>query len=120
MKRLIVSITLLVSTACFAQGAESVNTADKPNKKSKKVSFVTKIDINNATKDGIYLEGYVVNIDYEKAKELDGKSVRISGKVTIVKGIQQDSSGVVAQGRQHDTRYILRPKIEVISKQQKR
>ena len=102
-----------MTITCFAQGADTANTTG--NKTLKSTSFVTKIDIHNATKDGIYLNGYVVNIAYEKAKVLDGKTVRISGKVTIVKGSPKDDNGEAVQSRQGDTRHILHPKIEVIS-----
>lgn len=83
-------------------------------KTPKKVSFVTKVDIRQATKDGIYLNGYVVNIGYEEAKALNGKTIRIRGKVTIVKGIQ-DTDEEVRQGRQGDTKHILNPRIKVVS-----
>lgn len=114
MKRLIVLIILVSSISCFGQAAPA-NNKDSTGNQSKKVSFVTKVDIKNATKDGVYMEGYVVNIPYEKAMELDGKTVRISGKVTIVKAISQDSNAEKAQGRQVDTKHILHPKIELVN-----
>ena len=79
-----------------------------------KVSFVTKIDIQQATKDGIYLNGYVVNIPYDKLQKLNGKTVRISGKVTIVQGLKHYNDGIVRQGREEDTKHILKPKIKVV------
>ena len=84
------------------------------DKKSDKVSFVTKIDIRQATKDGIYLNGYVVNIPYDKLMKLNGKKVRISGKVTIVKGLNQYNDGVTRQGREEDTKHIEKPKIKIV------
>lgn len=80
----------------------------------KKVSFVTNIDIKQATKDGIYLNGYVVNIPYEKLTELNGKTVHISGKVTIVKGLKHYTDDEIMQGRQEDTKHILKPKIKIV------
>ena len=77
---------------------------------SPRVSFTAIIDIRNATKDGIYVGGYVVNIPYDKILKLNGKTVRISGKVTIVKGI----SNAYEQGREVDTKHILKPKIRVL------
>ena len=79
-----------------------------------KVSFVTKIDIQQATKDGIYLNGYVVNISYGKLQKLNGRTVRISGKVTIVQGLKHYNDGIVRQGREGDTKHILKPKIKVV------
>jgi hypothetical protein len=79
------------------------------DKKSNRASFVTKIDINQATKDGIYLNGYVVNIP-----KLNGKKVRVSGKVTVVKGLKHYNDGQERQGREEDTKHILRPKIKIV------
>jgi hypothetical protein len=79
-----------------------------------KVSFVTKINIQHATKDGIYLNGYVVNIPYDELQKLNGKTVRISGKVTIVKGLKHYNDDVERQGRQEDTKHILKPKIKIV------
>ena len=95
----------------FVKGQDSSTTTVKENEK---VSFLTQIDINHATKDGIYLNGYVVSIPYERINELNGKTVRISGKVTIVKGISDDAGGQAKQGRQDDTKHILRPRIRII------
>jgi hypothetical protein len=79
-----------------------------------KVSFVTKIDIQQATKDGIYLNDYVVNIPYDRLQKLNGKTVRISGKVTIVKGLKHYNDGIVRQGREEDIKHILKPKIKIV------
>jgi hypothetical protein len=84
------------------------------DKKSNRASFVTKIDINQATKDGIYLNGYVVNIPYDKMIKLNGKKVRVSGKVTVVKGLKHYNDGQERQGREEDTKHILRPKIKIV------
>jgi len=78
--------------------------------------FITKIDIQSATKDGIYLNGYIVNIPYEKLKKLNGKTVRISGKVTLLKANNISSEGKIQQGRANDTKHILNPKIKIIEK----
>lgn len=96
----------LVTHGSLLQGQDTTN---------KKVSFVTNIDIKKATKDGIYLNGYVVNIPYDKLTELNGKTVRISGKVTIVKGLKHYTDGEIRQGRQEDTKHIIKPKIKIIS-----
>lgn len=79
-----------------------------------KVRFVTKIDTLQSTKDGIYLNGYVVNIPYNKLIKINGKKVRISGRVTIVKGLHHYNDGEVRQGREEDTKHILKPKIKII------
>lgn len=84
---------------------------DRPNRK---VSFVTKIDIQEATKDGIYLNGYIVNIPYDQLLKLNGKTVRIKGRVTIIKGLKHFNDGETRQGREEDTKHILNPKIKVV------
>jgi hypothetical protein len=94
----------------FLQG-QAINNSDV---KGNKVRFTTIIDIKEATKDGIYLNGYVVDIPYEKMKALNGKKVRISGKVTIVKGNKHYTDGEIRQGREEDTKHILKPKIKII------
>ena len=87
----------------------------KYSKSSNFVSFITKLNIANATKDGIYLNGYIVNIEYDKAKKLNGKKIRVSGKVTIVKGLKnQPKTKPISQGRIEDTKHIESPKIEII------
>ena len=99
---------LLSTIGCFSQATDTLKS--QPGNTSEVVSFVTKLDIANATKDGIYLSGYVVNISYEKAKKLDGKKIRVTGKVRIVKGIKNRFQ----QGREADFRYIKSPKIKIL------
>lgn len=53
-------------------------------------NFITVINKNNATKDGIYLNGYVVSLDYFEINKLNGKKVKIKGEVTIVKGLDYE------------------------------
>ncbi len=81
---------------------------------SKLVSFVTVLDVATATKDGIYLNGYVVNSSYEKAKQLNGKKIRVTGKVRIIKGVNNRPGEEIQQGREGDTMYIESPKIKII------
>lgn len=106
-------ISLILLTQGFI--AQGQDTANKAAPKGRKISFETKIDIGQATKDGIYLNGYVVNIPYGKLSALNGKTVRIRGRVTIVKGTYHLTDGEVQQGRKEDTKHILKPKIRVIT-----
>src|SRR5690242_14458086 len=103
--------TLLLSLYNLFAFSQSNATAKKHNNK---VSFVTIVDIARATKDGIYMNEYVVNIPYEQAKKLNGKKIRVSGKVTIEKGIKNNDTGEIRQGRDKDTKHIESPKIEVL------
>jgi len=104
---------LLFTTGCFSQKTDSLKT--QPAKTPGFVTFITRVDIANATKDGIYLNGYVVNIGYEEAKKLNGKKIRVSGKVTIEKGLKDLPPGTpIRQGREEDTKHIESPKIKII------
>jgi len=81
-------------------------------KKDNVANFITTIDIKKATKDGIHLNGYVVDIPYNELNKLNGKKVFISGKVTIVKGVENNGDGIIRQGRKVETKHILKPKIK--------
>lgn len=112
MRLLICFLFLFFYFSCFSQEKE---TLDKSlNKKSDTVSFVAIINIKYATKDGIYLNGYVVNISYEEAKSLHDKKVRITGNVTKRKGLKDLYSTEIQQGREGETKYIESPKVEII------
>ena len=85
------------------------------------ISFVTTFNIDKATKDGYYLEEYVVDVDQKQAKKINGKKIRVTGKVTIVKGLinepdKFDNNGnrIIKQGRAQDTKLISNPSIEVL------
>lgn len=91
------------------QAQDSLNKVNKVER----VDFSAKIDSKQATKDGIYLNGYIVNMPYNKIKKLNGKTVRISGKVTIVKGTGHYNDGELRQGRDEDSKHILKPKIRL-------
>lgn len=90
-------------------------------KNTHKVSFIIKFDRSAATKDGYYLNGYVVNISRRQAQKFDGKTISIKGRVTIVAGLgsqpkEYDTHGneIIKQGRNEDTKYILSPRIRLI------
>lgn len=106
---LIVSF-FLVST--ISKGQETI---DSKKRSSNRVSFIVKIDISRATKDGIYLNGYVVNIPYSRLLKLEGKRVRIRGKVTTAKGLKDDKDTDIKQGRADDTKHIFKPRIKIVS-----
>ncbi len=106
-KILLIAFILLNLTSC-----EETKTA------AKEVSFIDTIDLTNATKDGIYMNGYVVEIEYGQLKSLNGKKVKITGKPTMVKGLENDSKEdvkVIKQGRSKDVIHIKSPKIEIIT-----
>ena len=88
------------------------------------VSFITKFDSKLATKDGYYVSGYVVNIKRSQATQLNGKTIKITGKVSVEKGLgdrasKQNSfdSLPIRQGRLKDTKHIESPAIEIVKAQ---
>lgn len=106
MKQLLLAAFILISLAGFSQtGNMSM------------VSFVTKMDTAGASKDGFYLHHYVVNIPWEQARQLQGKKIKITGVVTIVKGLNNEpATEEIRQGREADTKHILTPNIEIMKK----
>lgn len=112
MKLSLTILFLLFAISCFSQTNYTLKTT--LYKTSDIVSFITKLDITNATKDRIYLNGYVVKIEYEQAKKLHGKKIRVTGKVTTVKAVKKLPGEEIRQGREKNTQYIESPKIEII------
>jgi len=112
MKYILTILLIFFQQLSFSQAKEITNQSDTS---SRKVSFITTVDIASLTKDGIYMNGYVVNISRKKVEKLDGKKVRVTGKVTVVKGIKNLPGEPIQQGREVDTKHILTPKIEIIN-----
>ncbi len=112
MRYIVTFLLLAFSTNSFAQTKHQAE--KKPKISTDVVSFITKLDIANATKDGIYLNEYVVNLNYEQSKKLNGKTIRVIGKVTIIPGIKNLQGDNIQQGRQNDTKHIASPLIEII------
>ncbi|HEY0356772.1 MAG TPA: hypothetical protein VGC29_11235 [Flavisolibacter sp.] len=110
MRQILILLFSLLTLNSFSQRKDTASA----NNESKRVRFITKIDILYETKDGIYLNGYVVNIPRHQIQALNGKTVRISGKVTLVKGTSHFTGDEKRQGRHEDTRHILKPKIKII------
>ena len=77
------------------------------------ISFISLIDLSKETKDGIYLNGYVVNLEYDQLKKYENKKVRISGEVAIVEAVNNNND-IIGQGRSQRTKHIKNPKIEII------
>ena len=65
MKNIIFIILIFAANLNFAQ-----------NKKTEKVSFETIIDLSKATKDGVYINGYVVNISYSDLVKLNKRKLK--------------------------------------------
>ena len=121
MKLILIFIFVQLSTNGFSQTTN--NLSKQSDMSFDSTTFVTKLNISNATKDGIYLNDYLVNIDYEKVKKLNGKTIKVSGKVTILKGLKKlpkennkEGYEIIRQGRENDLKYIEFPLIEIIEK----
>jgi len=117
------SLIILISTLSTATLYGQKNTVVKYNNHDTTnfVSFIVKFDKKCATKDGYYLGGYVVNIDKSQSTRLNGQTIKITGKVSIEKGLGSEASkqnengnSPVVQGRLRDTKHIESPTIEII------
>lgn len=106
---------LLFTILFFACKQQSIT---EPSKDTNMVSFTTVFKNEFATKDGYYLGGYVVVIEDALAKTLEGKTIKITGKCHIVKGIEEqpNKNGEFSQGRVGDTKHIANPTIEILEK----
>lgn len=113
MKYTLALFFVLFNLISFSQTKDPLK--KRSGKTSEVATFIATLDIAKATKDGIYLNGYVVNIDYAQAKRLDGKKIKVTGKVTIVKGVKRLPNAPIEQGREGDTKYIESPKVEIVN-----
>ena len=109
-------LAILFFTFLTYQGySQSIDTTDGPiDNHPKRADFVVYFDNGRETKDGFYLNGYVVNISRERAKKLHGKKIRVKGKVTIEKGLSDDPNEPLRQGRSVDTKHIEKPLITIL------
>ena len=116
MRLIFAALTVFLTINCFAQENDTLNR--RHNDTANSVSFIVRFHINELDKDdAAYLKGYVVNIGYEQAKKLNGKKIRITGRVTIIKASKNLPLGKpIPQERQGDYKYIESPKIEIINK----
>lgn len=110
------SLIFLFQLAFFFKTSEVVGQSFKIDsvKRLVQANFVTTIDKRHQTKDGIYLNGYVVELSDQQIRKLHGKRVRIIGFVTIVPGNKIETTGEIRQGKEVDTRYILHPTVSII------
>lgn len=102
----------LLNTVCYSQKTKAVQQKSKEH--SDTVQFIAKVDFTKMSKDGIHLNGYIVNIKYEDAKRLNGKTIRVTGIVHLVKAVRNISNQDIKQGRATDTKYIDHPNIEIL------
>jgi hypothetical protein len=118
MKHLFLFIFLFPAACVYGQQPASI--ARLHNDSANTVSFVTTFNMSTATKDGYYIKGYIVEIDYEQAKKLQGKKIRITGNWFIVKGIvadltsNKDNQSTLKQGRLKDSKHITTPLITIL------
>ena len=112
MVKMVLILLVFFSLNSFAQKAN----------KGKWVEFKTLFKMSNATKDGFYCNGYVVNIDWDLGKKYDGKIIIISGKMQPIKGLGKHNytgSGKTKlhlAGRVDDYLYIGKPSVRLFKK----
>ena len=112
MKYWVCCLFIFTVSISFSQ-SKNIGNTEVTNQDS--VTFIATIDLNKATKDGIYLNGYVVNIPYSELRRLDKKQVQLSGVVTVRKGLNSEpntyENGVQihSQGREEDMKEIENP-----------
>jgi len=118
MKYRLSLLFILFSLNSFSQQTDP---SKEPYKTPRKITFIHKVDIANMTKEGMYMNGYVVYIDREEAEKLNGKTIRVTGKVKIVKGLdslpkEYNEYGVeiIKGGRRGDSKHITSPKIKIL------
>ena len=106
---------LITAVGCFSQnGLPQIAQGDS-------VTLVATVNLKNATKEGVYMEGYVVNIEYGELKRLDGKTIKVSGIVTLLSPIQDGAEktdageeALVEQGRSQPIGYNEHPAVAVL------
>src|SRR5689334_333680 len=98
MKYLVIFIALLIHSTSYSQITDTLKV--KPLPASEIVSFIAKVDTAFATRDGIYLNGYVVNMDYGEIKRLHGKTIKVTGVVTLVKGLKNQPKELDKDGQE--------------------
>jgi hypothetical protein len=122
MKNFLTFIFLTATVSLYAQQAKATKTEMADT--TKIVTLLTKFkESKMACKDGYLIDGYIVNISFDKAKMLDGKKIKVTGKYTIVKGLENqqkeyDKNGneIYMQGRLNDSKHIESPTIDIIKK----
>jgi hypothetical protein len=115
-------LTINILSSCMSMvKSSSTGFTTQSEKSDSTVSFVTIFDIKAATKDGYYLNGYVVTVDYKQAQKINGNKIKVTGEVIVVKGIgnqadeyNKDGNKIIKQGREEDTKHIVKPSIEVL------
>jgi len=117
----ILTTIFFIFNAYLSSGQQKDTTMQNKKDGMGPVTFVAIFDERMATKDGYYLDDYVVNIDPARAKKLSGRKIRITGVVSIVQGLDNqdqevDANGkpIVKQGRSKETRYINDPQIQIV------
>jgi hypothetical protein len=73
MKNSILLFFVILSSHCFGHSIENEIKIDSSFTDS--VAFITIVNIENATKEGIYLNGYVVKISCRDLKKMDEKKI---------------------------------------------
>lgn len=82
--------------------------------KSQIVTFTTTLKKENATKEGIYLDEYIVHLSKDSVLLLDGKEIEVTGKYFVVKGLAGTEEKII-QGRSGNRKHIKSPEIRILN-----
>ncbi len=105
MKKLIPLLLLLfIGKISFSQKEDK--------QASKTVKTVGIFDMREA-KSGYAINDYYVQLEPSQIKEFNGKKVKVTGKLLVVKAIDPNEK-VRTQGSLKDRKFILNPQIRII------
>lgn len=118
MKKLLILVFSLVAASAKAQQSVPDTT------ELETVSVVVDPFDEQATrtKDGYYIDKYVADIDHATAQKVNGKKIRVTGKLIVMTDpndppkYDQKGNVIISQGRGGTTYRIIAPKVKVLKK----
>ena len=124
--KLLLFILFCCSATSFLYAQQSRAKNQPVSDTAKEITIIVKFNKNNGTKDGYYLGGYVVDLDInsKQVQRLNGKDLKITGKLFIEPGLATKPRGgykkgeitAIRQGRAIDTKHIVSSTYVVVDK----
>lgn len=119
-KYLIIFISLLL-VSCKSKTSNTTlqDSVQEEYQLKDSVSFTAIFDSTEASKDGYGINEFIVNVPHNQVKKLQGKKIKVSGIVTVTKGIGKINKDNITltdikQGRETGSKHINNPFIEII------
>ena len=116
MKYIFILSILFISFVGKSQTQTNVDSTLKANPDFVTVEGI--IDSKNATKEGVYFNGYILHLNSDQLKKYDGEKVKVIGVVTVIKGLKistekldKKSKEIIKQGRQKESYHFVSPNI---------